>query len=199
MPLSPHASSFTDTVCHATSKFGRCGGRRTNTETLHLRRPCQFLVVHVTRPRPKRIPRPTGIKSFQNPARAGVGTLSSSPIPSFGFVCFFSFFLVLTRSCSCRWGPCPSPTPRFGVYVLFIYRLVWTDPSDVVSTARDAHPPQKLKKRGVCASQYSESEELTNHMPAARHPRVRLRRTPHLLNGGSIAKKKRKNRHGRSS
>ena len=33
-------------------------------------------------------------------------------------VCLFSFFLsfsrarVLTRSCSCRWGPCPSPTPR---------------------------------------------------------------------------------------
>ena len=32
--------------------------------------------------------------------------------------------IVLTRSCSCRWGPCPSPTPRLvcPFYLLFISR-----------------------------------------------------------------------------
>ena len=25
--------------------------------------------------------------------------------------------------CSCRWGPCPSPTPRFGASLLFVYIL----------------------------------------------------------------------------
>ena len=30
--------------------------------------------------------------------------------------------IVLTRSCSCRWGPCPSPTPRLACpFYLFIY------------------------------------------------------------------------------